>query len=274
MTPLPPPRGGEIPIRDQLAHLRTQQERLFAQLAQGQQHFKQLARSVWRVQEDERRRLARELHDGLGQNLTALKHQLEQLANAAGTDPAIAAPLRTALALCAETLEDTRELSRMLRPQILDDLGLEAALRWLGRTVAEAGRLTTEVDCAGLPHPLDEDVSTLLFRVAQEALTNVAKHAQASHVLVRAYVRDGQLHLLIADDGAGCDPDAALRRGSEGHSAGLGSMRERVALFGGQLTFQSERGSGTHVRVLLPYAEATATGRAGAAEGEGLAPRA
>ena len=115
-TPVPDGRGSapEGPIRDQLAALKAQQERLFAQLAHGQQHFKQLARSVWRVQEDERRRLARELHDGLGQNLTLLKNQLDALAIDGAVPAEVRARLSSAVGLCTETLEDTRALSSAL----------------------------------------------------------------------------------------------------------------------------------------------------------------
>lgn len=261
--PTPPPdlrpAGPDDAVRDQLAALKSQQERLFAQLAHGQHHFKQLARSVWRVQEDERRRLARELHDGLGQNLTALKNKLDMLAAEAGIDAALRARLGDAAALCGDTLEDTRALSRMLRPQILDDLGIEAALAWLARSVGEAGGLAVEVDAASLPPRFDGDLSTLVFRVVQEALNNVAKHASASHALVKLTIRERELHVLVADDGEGCDATEALARGARGESSGLGGMRERVALFGGRLSFSSEPGEGTQLRVVLPLHEPRAS---------------
>ena len=244
-------------IRDQLVSLKAQQERLFAQLAHGQQHFKQLARSVWRVQEDERRRLARELHDGLGQNLTALKHHLDAI----GRDPQLADEVRAriegALALCVETLEETRALSRMLRPQILDDLGVEPALQWLARSVGESASLRIEVDCNALAQAPDNDLATLIYRVVQEALNNVTKHARASDVVVRLATRGPELHVLVGDDGQGCDPVAALERSTSGLSTGLGSIRERVALFGGRFSFNSAVGEGTQVRVVLPCGNAS-----------------
>ena len=245
----------EEPVRDQLAALRAQQERLFAQLSSGQQHFKQLARSVWRVQEDERRRLARELHDGLGQNLTALKHQIDHLASDTELPTEIRAKLRSACELCASTLEETRALSRMLRPQILDDLGIEAALNWLARSIGESAKMVIEVDVSGLREPLGSDADTLVFRVVQEALNNVAKHSKARHALVRLSTRTGDLNVLIADDGTGCDAEAAAAKASQGVSTGLSSMRERVALFGGQFNFISEPGQGTQVRMSLPMSE-------------------
>lgn len=240
------------PLREQLTHLKQQQERLFASLASGQQQFRHLARQVWRVQEEERRRLARELHDGLGGNLTALKHQIEALELALHERPDLRERASAALALTATTLEDTRALSRMLRPQVLDDLGLDAALNWLARHVAGSAGFRVEVDTANLGDTVDADVATLVFRLVQEALANAAKHAAASHVLVHVAQREGQLSLLVSDDGVGCDPRAALARNAEGLSGGLTGMRERVGLFGGRFNFVSAFREGTQLRVVLP----------------------
>lgn len=223
--------------------LRADYLRLLERLEANEREFRRLGRAVWRVQEDERRRLARDLHDGIGQNLTALKHRLAQLE---GELPAEhRARVQAAMALCHDTLEDTREMSRLLRPPILDDLGLEPALRWLARSVGEAADLEIELEAATLP-PLDGDLQTLLFRVAQEALNNVAKHAQARRVLVRLVQRGPQLLLDVADDGRGFEP-----RPASGGS-GLGGMRERVRLYGGMLELHSSAGEGTRLRVAVP----------------------
>ncbi|MCB1635288.1 MAG: hypothetical protein KDI51_11910, partial [Xanthomonadales bacterium] len=122
-SPLAP---SQTDLQVEVRRLAEQQNRLFAQLEAGQQHFRHLARSVWRVQEDERRRLARELHDGIGQHLTAMRHRLLQLGDEVEGDAV--SRLNQALELCETALAETRALSRLLRPQILDDLGLEAAL--------------------------------------------------------------------------------------------------------------------------------------------------
>src|SRR6187551_1601336 len=181
--------------------VREQYQRLLHRLEANEREFRRLGRSVWRVQEDERRRLARELHDGIGQNLTALKHQLDAVALQVQGTHELHQRVQAALALCASTLEDTRALSRLLRPQILDDLGLEAALRWLARSMGESAGFQTEVDVVDLPEPLDPELSTLCFRVAQEGLTNAARHAKARHVLIRLSGREHALTLLVADDG-------------------------------------------------------------------------
>ncbi len=256
----PEPRDAPADIAQQLARLRQQQERLSAQLHAGELHFRHLARSVWRVQEDERRRLARELHDGVGQNLTALGHRLQALARRAdGTPPD---ELAQAIALCESALSDTRALSRLLRPQILDDLGLEAALRWLARSTAESAGIVVEVDVGPLPPEIDTEIATALFRVAQESLTNAIKHARAGSVVVRLMHRGDQLVLLVVDDGAGCDVEAALASASQGRSTGLASMRERLRLFGGRFQFDSQPGEGSQVRASVPLLQAGATGGA------------
>jgi len=129
---------------------------------------------------------------------------------------------------------------------------------WLARHSAESGGYEVEVDVA-LPGPIDGDISTLIFRIAQEALTNVLKHAEAKHVVVRLAQRQDQwLQFLIVDDGCGVDVDAAFAKASGGQSTGLASMRERVRLFGGRFTVVSRPGEGMQLRVLIPQLEGDA----------------
>ncbi|GAB3388356.1 sensor histidine kinase [Lysobacter fragariae] len=235
---------------DDVDALRRQYQELLDRIQRNEREFRRLGRSVWRVQEDERRRLARDLHDGVGQNLTALKHRLASIANTlpAG-DSATRDALESAIALCGNTLEDTRQLSRLLRPPILDDLGLEAALRWLARSQGEASGLDISVEIEALP-TLDSDLQTLLFRVAQEALNNAAKHAAARSVLLRLVARGGLLQLQVVDDGRGCDPQVALTSGG----SGLGGMRERLRLYDGSMELRSTPGEGTRLRAVVPLA--------------------
>ena len=235
---------------DEIAALRRQDQELLDRLQRNEREFRRLGRAVWRVQEDERRRLARDLHDGVGQNLTALKHRLAAMAQALADEDPLRRDLEGAIALCGDTLEDTRELSRLLRPPILDDLGLEAAVRALARSLAQASGLDIGVDIPPLP-ALDSDLQTLVFRVAQEALSNAVRHAQARSVLVRIVASGGLLQLQVADDGRGCDPVAALASGG----SGLGGMRERVRLYEGQLELRSAPGEGTRLRAVVPLGE-------------------
>lgn len=235
-------------IEPDLSVLREQVQRLLQRLEASEREFRRLGRAVWRVQEDERRRLARELHDGLGQNLTALKHRLGQIGSElTPQQSSLRDKLDTALALCAGALDDTRNLSRLLRPPILDDLGLEPALKWLARSMEEAAGVAVVVEIEPLP-ALDGELQTLLFRVAQEALNNAAKHASANSLLLRLVVREQQLQLQVIDDGRGFDPVKVTAAGG----SGLGSMRERLRLYGGQLELRTSPGSGTRLRATVP----------------------
>ncbi|MDQ3510765.1 MAG: sensor histidine kinase [Pseudomonadota bacterium] len=237
----------ENEVNPQLMEIREQYQRLLRRLEANEREFRRLGRSVLRVQEDERRRLARELHDGIGLNLTALQHRLDHIGLGLEEQPALRAHLDAAVSLCRGALEDTREMSRLLRPPILDDLGLEPALQWLARSMGEAGRLSIDVEIEPLP-ALAEELQTLLFRVAQEALNNAVKHARASHVLLRLVARAGMLQLQIVDDGRGCEPELALQAGG----SGLGGMRERLRLHGGRLELHSSPGNGVRVRAVVP----------------------
>ena len=232
------------------AELQAQYRRLLERLEANEREFRRLGRAVWRVQEDERRHLARELHDGIGQNLTALKHRLAQIAGEFGPEhEALRARMEAAIALCSGALEDTRQLSRLLRPPILDDLGLVPALRWLGRSVGEASGIAVVVEIDDDVPALGGEIQTLVFRVAQEALNNVVRHAQAHSVLVRLAVHAGELQLQVIDDGAGFDP--AQARGS-----GLSGMRERLRLHGGRLDVRSTPDHGTRLRATVPLSDA------------------
>jgi len=234
------------------SELRALYRDLLQRLQRNEREFRRLGRAVWRVQEDERRRIARDLHDGVGQNLTALKLRLHELQSQ--LDPAQAAlhdGLAQALALCGDTLEDTRELSRLLRPPILDDLGLASALRWLARSHDGRGGARVELELGELPD-LDGELQTLLFRTAQEALANASRHAQAQRIRLSLQRSGEELCLEVRDDGRGCDPAAAMASGGNG----LSGMRERLRLYGGRLDLSSAPDAGLRLsaRVPLDYA--------------------
>jgi PAS domain S-box-containing protein len=209
-----------------------------------------LSRRVVEVQEEERRHLARELHDEIGQILTAIGINLQTLKRTCGT--AMLPHLEECIGIIRRAIEQVRHLSLDLRPAMLDDLGLVATLRWyLDRQAQRVGyRAQFAADPAEVR--LTPAVATAAFRVAQEALTNVARHARARRVWVRLRSRDGALRLVVCDDGAGFDPEATLRRGVRGEGIGLLGMRERAALLGGRIEIRSAPGRGTVVRLTLP----------------------
>lgn len=221
-------------------------EQLLRRLVEGERRYRGLAKAVWEVQEQERRRLARELHDGIGQLLTALKTQLLRLHQQAAAD-GLQEALHYAVSLTDNALHDTRELSRLLRPPVLDDLGLAAALSWLGRTIRERTALTVDVR-TDIPARLDASLETLVFRAVQEALTNVVKHAATKQASVRAEAREARLHVVVRDAGKGFNSDSI--RTADG--LGLRGIQDRVELFGGTLHVESRPGAGTTITLELP----------------------
>lgn len=208
------------------------------------------ARVVVEAQEAERRRIARELHDEIGQTLTGLKLTLEQLERAPSGE--VAEGLGRALALVAELMSRVDILSLDLRPAMLDDLGLLPALLWLvGRYYAQTG-VRVAIEHSGLERKLQPDVETAAYRIVQEALTNVARHARARRVWVDLHLLAGGLELTVRDDGVGLDATAARERAVGGASIGLLGMQERIALAGGEFEIRPAPGGGTQVQARFP----------------------
>jgi PAS domain S-box-containing protein len=219
------------------------------QHANAQLHV--LSRRLFQVQEDERRNLARELHDRMGQELTAVKIDL-QTTQRLVEPAAIARRLEESIAVLERLVQQARQLSLELRPALLDDLGLVPALRWyLDQQGQRAGfRVTFFADPA--LERVETAIETTCFRVAQEALTNIIRHARAQSVSLELHRTPEALQLVVRDDGIGFDVATAQRRGRQGASLGLLGMLERVTLLGGELDCKSEPGHGTEVHAFLP----------------------
>jgi signal transduction histidine kinase len=216
----------------------------------SQERLRALSRRLLEVQEDERRSLARDLHDDIGQVLTALKIQLQSLSRASqGTLPR---QIEECVATTGHALERVRQLSLSLRPLQLDDLGLIAALRSHLDRQASVGGLTPHFDAGEAPQTLASEIETACFRVAQEAITNVLRHARAKHLWVRVFMEEGRLALSVRDDGAGFDLEAARRRAAAGGSLGVVGMEERVALAGGSFELRTGPGQGTVMLATFP----------------------
>lgn len=206
-----------------------------------------LSHRLVEVQESERRQIARELHDEIGQSLTAAEMNL-QAALQSPREASLQRRLEESIRAVEKVLAQVHDLSLNLRPSMLDDLGLEAALRWYTHQQAELAGLKAEfrpVPLEDRPHAV---VETECFRIAQEALNNVVKHANARSVLVELSKANHKLHLTVSDDGVGFDVDLVRDRAVHGDSLGVLSMEERAALAGGGLKIESEPGRGTTVR--------------------------
>jgi signal transduction histidine kinase len=209
------------------------------------------------IQETERRRIAAELHDGLGQTLTLLKVSLEEAVSAAsgGAGPQAAKTLGQLIPQVKSALEELRRVSTNLRPSTLDHLGIVATLSWFFREFdAASPGMKLERDIQVTEADVPEMLKIAIFRIVQEAAGNVLKHARADRIKVRLSNASGALELSIEDNGQGFDPVAASGNHDFNHGIGLRSMKARAELSGGRYELQSAPGEGTRISVLWPSA--------------------
>ena len=200
-----------------------------------------LARKVVHSQEEERAHLSRELHDGTGQTLVAVKLQIESaLEHVASTDAAVRVPLARSLDRLRDALHDVRGMSHRLRPVMLDTLGLPAALHALAEETCQTAGIGFTMDVEGELPLLSDELKTVLFRITQETLANIHKHAAAAHVSLLLEAVDGGLRLSIHDDGSGFDAQQVLAHPQRG--IGLRNMRERAEAVGGRFSVRSQPG--------------------------------
>ena len=232
-----------------ILHDITQRTRAEEEIRRANDELRELSLGMIEVREAERTRIARELHDELGQILTALKMDAELLSASIPQDRAdLAEHVASMNRLLDSTVATTRRISSDLRPLVLDDLGLGAAAEWLLEGLAQRAGIAFELKIDPLCAELGEPHASTLFRVMQESLTNVARHARATRVAVRLSREDCEAVLAIVDDGVGMNADARAKPGS----FGLRGIRERVLLLGGELSIASEPSGGTTVSVRLP----------------------
>lgn len=218
------------------------------------EHLRALAAHLESIREEERKRVARDIHDQLGQALTALKIDLTALLRGLPAD--LAPQARNAdsiLKLIGETIQSVRRIASELRPGILDDLGLVAAVEWAAEEFQSRTGTECRLDLPADDLAVDPDQATAIFRILQETLTNVARHASAARVDVRLARSNGDLVLEVCDDGIGI-PEGKL---SQDQSLGILGMRERATLLGGDLAISSVWGQGTTVTVRIPEARRT-----------------
>ena len=203
-----------------------------------------------RAQEDERKRIARELHDETCQTVAALSMAADT-ALAAPPDPD-RGPLQDIKGLAGRALAEIHRVIYDLRPSVLDDLGLASAVRWTAERQLKPLGITFRCEIEGLDERLPLEVETAVFRVVQEALTNVVRHAKAETVLVQMARENGRLSIEVEDDGEGFDPATVATPESSGRGLGLLGIRERVELLGGHVQIESSPGQGTRLAVSVP----------------------
>lgn len=225
----------------------TERVRAELELKEAMRQLRGLSRQLVDIQEQERRRIARELHDEVGQSLTAIKLALER--SLGEQTDSVDQRLKNALAMTHDLTHSVRRIAFDLRPPMLDDLGLLAALLWLfERSQAQAG-LAVNFRHNGLAMRLPQDIETAVYRICQEALTNVIRHAGTDQAEVSLWLTEDAILLRIEDKGGGLDPAAM----TGGQGAGLLGMQERASMLGGVLTIDTGIGAGTSITAELPF---------------------
>lgn len=228
-----------------------QNPRLFEETKKNADQLEVLSGRLLEIQETERRVIARELHDEVGQGLTAVQLNLQALLRSVDV-----ASCHTEIQNCVEIVEvilkQVRNISLDLHPSLLDDLGLVPAIRWLVDREAQWFGFSARVNADRLKIRLPAWIELVCYRVVQEALTNVARHAQAQNVSIELWKRGSDAHLVVRDDGVGFNVPETMENVVKGSSLGLLGMRERVALVKGDIEFNSAPGEGTEIHARFP----------------------
>lgn len=244
-------RATEVTFTDpQIAHLAETFNATLDELARDRQELRSLASQVVRAQEEERKRISRELHDDTAQILFAQVLRLNALKSSA--DPTVQETATKLESMTVEALEGVRRLALELRPPALDDLGLLAALGDLAQRFSDQTGIPVEYRPRGLRGRMQAETELVLYRIAQEALMNVAKHAQAKQVWLDLVRSGHEVLLSVHDDGTGFDLDAASERDDRGVGLGLFGMEERAHLVGGTLQILTAPGRQTQIIARIP----------------------
>jgi len=250
-------RAFQVETERKIANLQT------AQLKESQERETmrgELFRRVVAAQEAERQRIARDLHDETGQSLTAIGMGLRGLAGKLSPrNKEASGTLHKLESLTADSLKELQRLISDLRPSHLDDLGLSAALRWYAGRIQEHSTISVRVDLVGEECDLDEAMKIAIFRIIQESLNNIIKHAHATQANIYLRFEEKNVRISVRDNGIGFDLDRAKQQRTSRPSLGLAGMQERAALLGGTVSVQSRPGYGTEVESLIPYQHAGAS---------------
>ena len=219
------------------------------ELRESREELKQLASQLLRAQEDERKRIAREIHDSIGSSLSAVKFCVESVAARISEIPEVGKAFQTLIRAMEQAIDDSRRIMTDLRPSLLDDFGIIATIRWFCKNYESIYTgirvcLSIHIDESDIP----ENLKIIIFRIIQEAMNNSAKHSRAGSLSVELSCEGGYLLLRVGDDGVGFDQTAATFK-KPGTNFGLASMRERAKLSGGEFKIESSIDTGTNIEV-------------------------
>ncbi len=238
---------------DELKRLAESFNRMAGELKKKMKQEKKYISQIIGAQETERRRISRELHDELGQALTGIKYNLEIIERDLPENLfGVKERLKEVEMLSAQILGQLRQLSHDLRPPMLDDLGLIPTLRWYVEQYGKRWKIEAHYEAVGFHEKLDPELETALYRLIQEALTNIAKHAQADDVNVDLNRTDSAITVTITDNGRGFDPEEVLRMNIQKRGLGIRGMQERVSILGGTIDIRSRPAAGTQIAIEIP----------------------
>ena len=228
-----------------ILRLERQERSRYAELAHNRQELQQLSARLLDAQETERRALSRELHDEVGQALGLLLIDVGRLSTQLGGETHGQELLQRIKSVAERTVHTVRNMALLLRPSMLDDLGLVSAVEWYAREVSRSGEIEVEVKAENVSETLPDPLMVCIYRVVQEAVNNALRHAHAKNVTVQLRQSNAAVHVQVTDDGAGFDPNRT-------RGMGLLGMEERVKRQGGTLSVESRPGAGTTLRADLP----------------------
>jgi two-component system, NarL family, sensor histidine kinase UhpB len=250
-TPFRRPDGEIVGIVEDFRDI-SQRKQTESELRETGRRLRELAAHLQSIREQERSRIARELHDELGQALTALGLEVRLLnSRLPAEDRELREKTRSMTELISETADSVRRICSELRPALLDDLGLSAAIEWQGEEFTRRTGIACDIESTPADIRLPEELSVAIFRVFQETLTNIVRHAQASAVEVRLGLAPGEFRMLVSDDGVGMEATGERK----GNSFGLLGVRERVRAFGGDVKLSKGKKGGTRLEVVIPTTE-------------------
>ncbi|MDO9530597.1 MAG: sensor histidine kinase, partial [Deltaproteobacteria bacterium] len=222
-------------------------------LRESEQRLRFLTSQLLSAQERERKRISMELHDELGQSLAVLKLQIRAIERGLGDDQQDLKEGCLELLLYLDgVIDDVRRLSRDLSPAILEDLGLQSALKYLINEVSKHYTVSQAFKVEELDQLFPAEAQIIIYRIFQECLTNISKHATATEVSISVKEDDGLISLMIEDNGAGFDPTLVLARRATGRGLGLAALHERARMLGGTLDIWSQPGAGTRMTCVIP----------------------
>jgi signal transduction histidine kinase len=231
----------------------TEQKKAEMALQESEKQLRSLSSQLLTAQETERRRISRELHDELGQALTVMKLRIRFIEKGLEKDQiTIRQDCEDLLGYIDQVIENTRRLSLDLSSSILEDLGLTAALQWLTNNLIKNNHITVKMDMMDIDHLFSQDAQTMIYRIIQETLNNIGKHAGAKNVSIAVRNHNGRVSFLVEDDGKGFNMTEAMMRHATEKGLGLATMDERARILGGSFNLWSQEGKGTRISLTIP----------------------